>query len=198
MKVLLLDADGVVLEKGELFSEQYAREYNVPLESVVSFFKGPFGACQEGVKDLKEEIAPYLEQWGWEGDVDSFLRYWFQDVKLASGVEERIAECHNKGIQVYLASNNEVYRARAIESTLGNLLDGYFFSADLKMKKDKPEFFAKVSKMLDIPPSEMIFVDNDEKNVEGARAAGLRAELYREGIIQDLTRESTTSEFKIS
>ncbi|MFM2381894.1 MAG: hypothetical protein RLZZ76_661, partial [Candidatus Parcubacteria bacterium] len=121
MKALLLDADGVVLKKGELFSEQFSREYNIPLEEVIPFFKNELGRCQKGEADLKEVLPPYLESWSFGGTVDDFLEYWFRDVEINPEIIELVAECKEKGIACYLASNNEKYRARRIEEKLEGL-----------------------------------------------------------------------------
>ena len=131
MKVLLLDADGVVLEKGEYFSDKYAREHNVPVDDILEFFKGPYLKCQRGEADLKQELVPYLQKWGWEDSVDAFLEYWFTyDVHLKDGAREAITAFKNRGVQCYLASNNEQYRAEYIRQFLEslNLLDGYYYS----------------------------------------------------------------------
>lgn len=199
MKILLLDADGVVLKKGEYFSERFAREHNVPLEDVLEFFKGPFAACQRGEADLKEEIKPYLEKWKWEGSTDDFLDYWFKsDVVLNPGIEEVISAYKEKGVKVYLASNNEKYRAKAIEDLLNqnNLLDGVYFSSHLKMRKDNPAFFEHILEDLEVQPNEVAFVDNDEKNVESAVSLGIDARLYNPEILRELAEDTTESKIK--
>lgn len=199
MKVLLLDADGVVLEKGEYFSERFSREYNVPLESVIEFFKGPFVACQKGETDLKEELLPYLEKWNWQGSVDDFLDYWFKsDVILNPGIEEIVSDFREKGVKVYLASNNEKYRAKVIADLLtkNNLLDGVFFSAHLKVRKENPEFFEHIVKELDITPTEMAFIDNDQKNVDSALSVGIDARPYTPEVLNELSAETSENKLK--
>jgi putative hydrolase of the HAD superfamily len=196
MKVLLFDADGVVLKKGEFFSEKFSREHNVPIEDVLKFFKGPFGACQEGAKDLREELVPFLESWGWQGSVDDFMDYWFEDVVLDQDFLEEIQGYREKGIKCYLASNNEHYRSRKIETILGDMLDGYFFSADLKVKKGNPDYFRAVLEKLNVEPSEVGFVDNEDKNVESAREVGIKAQLFSDGVFNELLSEDVLQEFK--
>lgn len=194
MKVLLLDADGVVLNKGEYFSERFAREYNVPLESVVDFFKGPFAACQKGEADLKVELKPYLEKWNWQGSADDFLDYWFKsDVVLNPDIEEIVFGLRGQGVKVYLASNNEKYRAQVIEELLkeNNLLDGVFFSSQLKVRKEDPDFFNHILKELNVGPGEVAFVDNDQKNVDSAASWGIEARLYSPEILSEW-REATS------
>jgi putative hydrolase of the HAD superfamily len=193
MKVLLLDADGVVLQKGEYFSERFAREYNVPLSSVVEFFKGPYVACQKGEADLKDELQPFLEKWNWQGSTEDFLGYWFKyDVVLNPGIKEVVANLREKGVKVYLASNNEKYRAKVIEDLLREeeLLDGVYFSSHIKVRKDTPGFFQHVIDELGVEPQEVTFVDNDQKNVDSAESLGIDARIYSPEILTEL-RENT-------
>lgn len=198
MKALLLDADGVVLQKGEYFSEKLSREYNTPIENIIPFFKGPYGECQAGEKDLKQEVIPYLEEWGWQGDVDEFLEYWFEDIVINPEIERQIMNFRNKGIACYLASNNEHYRARRIEAVLGDKLDGYFFSADLKVIKDNPDYFKIILERLNLLASEVGFTDNEEKNITAAREKGINAKLFNEGVVAELFDESINQiEFKL-
>jgi putative hydrolase of the HAD superfamily len=197
MQALLLDADGVVLKKGEYVSEKFSRDYGVPLEDITAFFKGPFIDCQAGQKDLKEELEPYLEKWGWEDGVDSFLDYWFEDVVVDEQVRKEIAALREKGVKCYMASNNERHRAQKIKNVLGDALDGYFFSADLKVRKNNPEYFTKISEALGIPPSELYFLDNDQGNVEAAKEAGLEASLYQGDVWNELRAEERPTEFKV-
>ncbi|MCA9355774.1 hypothetical protein KC865_04510 [Candidatus Kaiserbacteria bacterium] len=196
MKALLLDADGVVLGKGEYFSDKFAREHNVQTEDIMSFFRGPFGDCQAGKKDLKIELKPFLERWGWKGTVEDFLDYWFEDVSVDPDIERVVDLYRSKGVKCYMASNNEAYRARRIEKVLGDRLDGYFFSADLKAKKDNPEFFTRILDELDLPGGEIGFVDNEQKNVDVAKEIGIDARLYSKEILEEFLRESGLTEFK--
>lgn len=193
MKILLLDADGVVLKKGEYFSEKYAREYNVPIDDVVAFFKGPFISCQKGEADLKEVILPYLDRWGWQESVDDFLNYWFaSDVVLNKELEKTALEFKAKGVRIYLASNNEKYRAQAIKNVLIplNYLDGFYFSSDMKVRKEDPSFFRYILNELAVDSSEVAFVDNDQKNVDSALSVGILASLYRPETLTDLLEKA--------
>jgi len=196
MKALLLDADGVVLKKEEYFSERFAREYDLAIDDVVEFFKGPLVRCQTGEADLKEELTPYLERWDWNKGIDEFLNYWFEDITINNSVEDFVSECRKKGLACYMASNNEHYRARKIEEVLGDMLDGYFFSADLKVRKENPEYFETTLERIALPALEVAFTDNEEKNVEAAKEVGISALLYQEGVLSQLLRDDLGNEFK--
>jgi hypothetical protein len=51
MQILLLDADGVVLKKHRYFSERFAEEQGVSLDTVAPFFQNEFIRCQAGRAD---------------------------------------------------------------------------------------------------------------------------------------------------
>ena len=51
----------------------------------------------------------------------------------------------------------------------------------MKMMKPSREIFDAVAAEIGLPPAEILFVDDSQKNVDGARAAGWQAALYVQG-----------------
>lgn len=189
MKILLIDADGVIIKKGEYFSEKFAREHNVPIEKVAAFFIGPFQSCQKGEMDMKEALQPFLAAWGWDKGADEFLDYWFNyDVVFNSDVAAVLDGFKSQGVKCFLASNNEKYRADFIKSKIDekNLLDGYYYSHEIKHKKSDPAFFEYVLNDLQVSPEEVYYIDNDDINVTSAQSKGINAYLYKEGLLDEL------------
>lgn len=181
MKVLLLDADGVTLKKEEYFSERFAREYSIPVEDVVPFFKNEFRLCQQGKLDVKEVLAEYLPKWGWEKTVEDFLDYWFtSDTHPDEDIFAVVAKIRESGNKCYLVSDQEKYRAQYIREHLkfDERLDGCFFSHEFGFSKSEPEFFQMVLEKLGVEPSDVVYLDDDEKNVGVAKALGVDARLY--------------------
>lgn len=185
-KVLLLDADGVVLKKyPEYFSERFAREHGVPVEEMREFFKNEFKLCQTGKADAKEEFGKRLPVWGWDKGADAFLDYWFAtDVILDEEVLKVVEEYRNIGIKCYLATDQEQYRGAYLWGLVGTRLDGHFFSHELGATKSQPEFFQQVLEKLNLPASEISYMDDDQQNVDVAKSLGINARFYR--TIEDL------------
>lgn len=76
-----------------------------------------------------------------------------------------------------LSNSNELHWPRARdEMELGTLLDRHFVSHEIGMVKPDAEIFEHVVESLARPPDRILFLDDNQLNVEAARAAGLSAE----------------------
>ena len=56
-----------------------------------------------------------------------------------------------------------------------------FISSDLKMLKPDPEFYKYVIRKIGLEPHEILFIDDNKPNVDGARALGIDARQYIPG-----------------
>lgn len=182
MKILLVDADGVVLKKSGFFSEKISKENNVPMEIMSPFYTNEFRQAQRGKADLKAELIKYLPQWNWDKSVDEFVGYWFTtDAHPDERVFTYIERLRHAGIKVYLASDQERYRAEYMSESLdfNNRLDGCFFSYKLGCKKSEPAFFEQVLRELGTNPADVTFLDDDQTNVDVAAEFGIDARHYK-------------------
>jgi len=86
-------------------------------------------------------------------------------------------------IACYVASTQEAYRASYLENRLGlnQHFDGFFFSWRLACQKPEPRFYELVSSQLPVDLHEVLFFDDNSKNIDGARKAGWNAELVTFG-----------------
>ncbi len=181
-KAILFDLDGVVLVgREEYFSARYAREHGVPMEEVSEFFTGQFKKCSFGQCDLKEEILPYLSKWKWPGTVDGFIQEWFSS---ESTVDKRVLDIidtlRKSGRKCYIASRQEKYRMQYLWDQVGlsRHFDGTFCTADVGFDKSEREYWDCVLSALNLPPEEIAFLDDTQKNIEMARSLGIRAQFY--------------------
>lgn len=182
IKVIIFDADGVLIPHTRKFSVLLSEDFGIPLEKSAGFFNGPFQDCLIGKADLRDTVSMYLASWGWDKGVDAFLDIWFQaqhdmDAELVKYVEG----LRRKGILCLLATNNEKYRFQYILDKTGfaNSFDKTYASAHLGHKKPEQEFFARILKDLkNIKKAEILFWDDDAKNIKGAKDFGIHAEFY--------------------
>lgn len=112
------------------------------------------------------------------------------------GAHELVSSVRRAGVRTASFSNSNAVHWPIMErhqSTM-ELFDANFPSHRLGLCKPDVEAFAKVVKMLGRPAERVLFLDDNQVNVDGARSCGLRAErvdgpgaaretLEREGIL---------------
>lgn len=183
IKALLVDGDGIVLKPRDKYFSDRLREdgYDFPKDKEKEFFKEVYPDIRLGKKDLKEEVSKYIKDWNWDKSADELLDYWFSyENQLDQEVVDKLQELRQKGIKVYLASDHSKYRANDLWENVGlkEYFDGHFFSCHLGVTKEDKEFYQKVMEELDLGPDEIMFLDDEDENVETARKVGLKAQLY--------------------
>ena len=182
IKVIIFDADEVLVHGKRKFSTTLAEKHGISIEMTLPFFTGPFQKALVGDADLKEIVAPYLSKWGWDKGVDVLLDYWFSlENKTDKALIKYIKGLRQKGIICLLATNNEKHRFQYMmdKMCLQNVFDKTYSSAHLGSKKPEQDFFAKIFKELkNIHKNEILFVDDSKENIKGAKEFGIHTELY--------------------
>lgn len=182
VKAILFDADGVVIKaRARRFSERFAEKQGIPVTDIIPFFKSEMREAFVNKADLKDVLPPYLAKWKWRGSVDDFLAYWFAEESPRD--EEVIAYIDNlraKGIKCYIATDREKYWGEYLRDTVGlkDHFDGFFFSYDVGHEKDVPGYFEEVLRRLALPPEEVQYWDDDQKNVDVAKGVGIDARFW--------------------
>jgi putative hydrolase of the HAD superfamily len=178
---ILFDADGVLITAEKKFSDHLADDLHISLEMTTPFYKGAFKDCLIGRADLKEEIAPFLPKWGWKGSVDEFLKLWFNvEHQLDKRILDYIQTLREKGISCYVATNQEKYRSQYMTEYMefGPLFDGMFASNEIGFCKPDAAFFTYILEKIQKKPEEVLFWDDTQRNVDGAKELGIHAEFY--------------------
>ena len=181
MKTFVFDADGVVCV-GAPFSRALEREYKIPAWRLAEFFAGPFPDCIVGRRDLKEAVALHLSAWGWPGSVEDLLAFWFRsEYSVCPRIIDCVRTLRRRGHGCVLGTNQEKYRTAYLSREMG--LDGefdrIFASCELGAAKPEEAFFRGIEGHLAWRPSDFYLIDDNEKNVVGARSAGWEAIHYK-------------------
>lgn len=182
-RLYLFDVDGVFLKTEGTFSNRYEKQVGKP-NLLKDFFEGVFNECLVGDADLKEEVEKHLKDWGWEKDVDDFLKLWFEEgVSINEEVEQIIIELRKHNLPCCFVTNQEKYRTNYLKETfpLFSLMNRVFASSDLGVKKPDPLFYQKVLDEMDYNGSleDVFYVDDDEKNIAVGKDFGFATLLYK-------------------
>ncbi len=112
-------------------------------------------------------------------DRDGLRRLMFDNYRWLDGMEALLAELCASGAEIHALSNYpDWYLAIESRLALSRYLDWTFVSCRTGVRKPNPDAFLGAAQTLGRPPDELIFVDDRQKNVDGAVAAGLQGVLF--------------------
>lgn len=185
-KVLLFDADGVVLKEARLFSEQLEIDYGIRTEILQPFFHGVFRECSVGRADLREELGRVVDEWGWQGTVEDLMRYWFEKgTCVDQEVLEYVWSLNRAGARCFMVTDQEKYRGEYLRKLLGGgqPFEQVFYSAEIGYRKKDPGYFEYVYRTINRPDDpiakdQVLLVDDGKENIAIAKTFGFDAYLY--------------------
>ena len=150
--------------------------------------KGIYGDMEGGLvtaDEFRAEILKESRPGCVPADVDRAM------AGLLIGMDPRKVPLPEKLAEKYpvygLSNNNEISVIRMHEIYEENGLDWQkvfrkeFLSCRMKLLKPSREIFDAAAAEIGFPPAEILFVDDSQTNVDGARAAGWQAVLYVQG-----------------
>ena len=150
--------------------------------------KGIYGDLEEGTLSAEDFRAAVLAESnpGSRAElVDEAMWH------ILSGISPYKAELLNRlaeSYDLYMLSNNNpvcMPRSRRLFEEAGAPLDKVFrkcfLSYEMKALKPSEAFYKTVVSEIGLPAEQMIFIDDSQKNVDGAIAAGLPAVYYEPG-----------------
>lgn len=185
-KAICFDVDGMLNHSTEYFSLRLARENNIPDEDILPFFKTFYKDCQCGNKDLKEELPKMLSKWNWDGSVDELLAYWFESEKdLNVELLQIVADLKSKDVKCYVTTNQEKNRLNFLKENMDfdALFDMVFASCEIGVGKPERPYFETIWEQMQkdtpgITKSDVIFWDDQEKNIVAAKEFGFDVEIF--------------------
>lgn len=180
IEAVLFDVDGVLVHPWR-FRDLLTSKYGITPAMTAPFFRDPFKDCVLGRADLVDILPPFLASWGWQGSTTAFLDEWFSSENAPDeAVLDVVADLRRRRIPCFAASTQERRRARylASEMRFEQLFDRLFFSCDIGAAKPHQDFYVAVASHLGCAGANLLFFDDLDANVEGARTAGWRAEPF--------------------
>ena len=129
-----------------------------------------------------------------EGDIGVMLSEWPYQRYMKAVPEARavLGELRSRGLRVGVLSNTLPSIAATLEAmNLADVVDVAMASCMLGVHKPEQEAFVQAAALMELPPGQILFIDDKLENVVAARMAGMRAELIdlrdqQPGAIHDL------------
>lgn len=193
---VLLDADGVIQKWSPALWTTAADLIDDPgkVNLFIRELATAEAPCLRGGRDLREAFRPVLSRWNNADRMDEvldMLTLIVPDGEILGIIDSMRA----KGVRCCLASNQQAWRAAYMSRELGyaQRFEAEFYSCHLGTVKPEPEYFRTVLDRLSEAPSRVLFIDDRQTNVEGARDCGLAGVQFGveagTGVFRDILRE---------
>ncbi|MBI3374906.1 MAG: HAD-IA family hydrolase [Betaproteobacteria bacterium] len=178
---LLFDLGGVVLEIdfGRVFSA-WASFSGACADSIAARFRvdAPYEAHERGEIDAARYFASLRRSLGIDLPDEDFAAGWNAlFVGEVPGVRSLLRQAA-QAAPLYAFSNTNQAHAQYWMREYHEIVRpfrGLFLSSDLRLRKPAPAAFHAVAGRIGVAPQRIAFFDDLAENVEGARAAGLKA-----------------------
>jgi putative hydrolase of the HAD superfamily len=188
--VILFDADGVIQRQsadfrtacGALLGWSASADPGSTGDALDAFMRELFAVekpALTGQRDFVADLREVLERHGAAERLVDALAIWTA-IEVDAAMHEEIAALRRRGVVCCLATNQQAYRGGHMSETLRyrELFDHEFYSHALGFAKPDPAYFRAIADRLALAPGQLLFIDDHEGNVLGAREAGLRAEVF--------------------
>lgn len=131
-----------------------------------------------GRGDYMPVLERDLQEYGVDTPVEEIFSQVWCRIEVSQDSVALVRDLRKQGIGVHLGTNQELHRAAYMKSQLGyeDLFDVHCYSYELGAAKPHPEFFNEAVRRIGAEPSEVLFIDDSQGNVEGAQSAGLHSE----------------------
>ena len=181
MKALLLDLGGVIIDVDpQRCFEYWAEAAGVDVGDIARRWRADeaYEAFEIGAIDFEEYLVSLSAQLGIPLDPDDWRAGW--NALLGDPVTEVVAVLPTLAARVplYCFSNTNVVHQAAWERRHADALTPFrriYVSWQLGMRKPSTAAYRRVADDIGVAPRDIVFLDDNAANVEGARAAGLVA-----------------------
>ena len=196
--VVLLDADGVVQRRETTWRERTAAALGVSVDGsdatppaqtsdgapfdLDGFLAALFAAERRAINGaipMHAALTDLLQAWPIEADIDRLLDVW-RSAEPVPDILHAVQALRADGVTVCLATNQNDIRAGHMRGTLGydEHFDHCYFSCEVGAAKPEPAFFERILAHLDCAPDSVLFIDDNQANVDAALAAGMQAHTF--------------------
>ena len=175
---MLFDADGVLQSSREGWMEDLTAWAGPRIEEFLLAMAAADVACLTG-KDFGGAMREVLRQFEIDAQLEDVIdqKCW---IEVRQPMLDAVRAVRDLGLRCALATNQQNLRGTYMRSSLGfeEIFDVQFYSFELGFAKPEAGYFKAIMDRIDVTPDRVLFIDDHEGNVAGARAIGIHSELF--------------------
>ncbi len=192
IKNIIFDMGGVLIDYNPekslyaLFSKEYA---DILLKEI---FRNQVWADKDrGIifpEDIMEQKRSAIPESVYE-KVAEMVNNFYPYMPPFVNMYDFVKQLKDNGYGIYLLSNasSDFHERRSGIPAL-SLFDGVLISADYKLLKPEKEIYEALYEKFSLDPAECYFIDDVQKNIDGAKATGMDGHCYYHGDIEILRK----------
>ena len=129
--------------------------------------------------ELTDTVCSHIPEC-YRDDAKKLIR-WYDLTSQIDGMERIVTLLKECGYKIYLLSNtSEAFYRYCKRFPVLKHFDGLFISADHHMLKPDARIFNKFCETFSLTPSECVFIDDTEANVNGAKNVGFEGIVFKD------------------
>jgi putative hydrolase of the HAD superfamily len=183
IRAVLFDLDGVIRHWDDAGSRAGEQAAGLPEGAIdeVAYQVPEFVLTQTGAvtaREWGEAIGRALvARYGPGADV-AVEEYMAYTGRLDRDMVDLVAAVRQRVTVALLSNATDQLREHLAHHAIVDAFDVVFSSAEIGLAKPDPAVFEHAAKVLGVAPGECFFTDDRPENVEGARRAGMHAEVF--------------------
>ncbi|MBE6787166.1 MAG: HAD family phosphatase [Ruminococcaceae bacterium] len=166
----------------DYMTRKYIKDENdCQMAQKVIFDRVYWDALDDGTisdQEVKEKIKSRLPKRLWE-DACKAYDNWIYNLPFIDGMVDLVKDIKENGGKLFILSNiskefAQRYKDVPALKELFSLFDGLVFSGPLGIVKPSKEIFEHILSKYSLERQETMFIDDSEKNINGAEAVGIK------------------------
>lgn len=180
--VVLFDAAGVLFKANGAIGEDMEKHFGFKLEDQEPFWKGPYRQLLTGKLTTEEFLDQVTEEFPilkGKATREFFVSSFRDCLEPVDGIRDIIRDLVQAGRKLALLSDT-VGMFTDVRHELGYYehFEKFFLSYEIGYRKPDPHMYQAVIDYYKVPAEEIFFIDDMPKNIEGAKAAGMRGTVF--------------------
>lgn len=183
----------VILDYGEVLCsrpaldalEDMASIFGISLDNFLPTYRSSRSPYDRGDFSAQAYWVEFARRAGVTLDTQEIESLRRLDMQMWSNVNQEmtdwLARIHSSGFKTAILSNMQTDMAAHVRSNFEWLrhFDHQIFSCEVRSVKPDPSIYQHTLSLLKVPPSEALFVDDREENIQASRAVGMRGIVFK-------------------
>lgn len=181
IRAVLFDMGGVLVQLDSLVNVLGPSSLDAEDVSAAWILSDAVRDFERGTSSVEEFASAIMTEMRLQGTADQFLDRFARFPQGLYPGAEALVRSVPKSVTTGILSNTSAYHwsAQRDGSTIRDLCDRSYLSFDLGMVKPDRDIFDHAVADLGLAAEQVLFIDDNPVNVDGARAAGLQAGLAK-------------------